>query len=105
MNKTFERMESMHKINFNFPFNEVAMDIKVEAVAEQHWSENHYIIHSFRVTQPEHLRSDDHTSFLPVQEIMCVDVNGESLWVHKDAKRATELSMAIGEAITKSIKD
>ncbi|MGN6619177.1 MAG: hypothetical protein ACTHJ5_18520 [Ilyomonas sp.] len=98
-------MESVYKINFSFPFNEVAMDIKVEAVAEQHSSETYYIIHSFRVTQPAHLRSDDHTSFLPVQEIMCINVNGESLWVHKDAKRATELSVAIGEAIIESIKD
>jgi hypothetical protein len=98
-------MESVHKINFSFPFNEAAMDIKVEAVAEQHSSETYYIIHSFRVTQPEHLTSDDHTSFLPVQEIMCVDVNGKSLWVHKDAKRATELSVAIGAAISESIKD
>ena len=96
----------MYKINFSFPFNEVAMDIKVEAVAEQQYSsETYYIIHSFRVTQPEHLRSDDHTCFLPMQEIMCIDVDGESLWVHKDAKRATELSMAIGAAISESIKD
>lgn len=98
-------MVSAHKINFKFPFHEVAMDIKVEAVAEQHDSEPYYVIHSFRVTQPEHLKSDEHSSFLPVQEIMCIDVDGTQLWVHKDAKRPTDLSLAIGAAISKSEKD
>lgn len=93
-----------HKIHFNFPLEGLALELKVEAIAELHKSEPYYIIHSFRVTQPEHLRSDDKVSFLPMQEIMCVQENNEFVWVHKDAKRATDLSMAIGKAIA-SVKD
>ena len=93
------------KIHFSFPLEGIALELKVEAIAELHKSEPYYIIHSFRVTQPEHLRSDDKISFLPVQEIMCVQENNEFIWVHKDAKRATELSMAIGKAIASSVKD
>lgn len=98
-------MVSAHKISFTFPLQGVAMNISVEAVAEQHHLEPYYVIHSFRVTQPEHLKSEEYGCFIPAQEIMCIDVDGTHLWVHKDAKRPTELSIAIGAAISKSEKE
>lgn len=89
-------MEKPFAIQFNFPLEGSKLVIPIMAVAELHHSVPYYKVHSFRSAGN---KAGSSYSILPEQEIIKLEKEGEAMWVHKDSKKPTLLSEAIGKAI------
>lgn len=85
------------EINFDFPVASSNLKISLRATAELHHSEPYYLVHKFYLTDS----SDDswRHSVLPDQEVKRIKRGSEHVWVHKDSRKESELSIAIGKGI------
>ena len=83
------------EIRFDFPVASSDLRISLKATAELHHSEPYYQIRNFQL---DNSNTDNH-SVLPEQEITRIKRNDSFVWVHKDSKKESELSIAIGSGI------
>ena len=89
--------EKPFEISFKFPLEKSKENIRVKARAQLHHSKPYYRVDNFFL---EDGKMENHSfSLLPPIEIECIEQEGKMLWVDKDTKRASLLSLAIGESI------
>ena len=79
-----------YPIRFSFAVDAAKIRFTLEAEVEEHHSQTYYIVSNFRI--PGH---GDRVVLPPI-----IIQNEDGIWVHKDSEKATELSAAVGEAIT-----
>ena len=96
-------MEKPFRINFDFSLAHSAYILPLSARATLHHSEPYYVVEDFQVAGDKHIPGT--TSVLPPQEIKKIVSANQTLWVHRDSERETELSMAIGRSIEKARKE
>ena len=93
-------MSKPFTISFGFPLENSTEKIQITAMAELHHSTPYYVIDSF------HFDGENYPpgaiSLLPPVEIEYVQEEKKSLWIHRDSKRTSHLSLAIGKAIEQS---
>lgn len=92
-------MEKPFKIRFDFPISNSNAIIALAATAELHHSVPYYIVHSFGFRLSENPTG---VSLLPPQEVMAIRKGRSRVWVHKESRRESLLSLAIGKAIEES---
>ncbi|HVS95677.1 MAG TPA: hypothetical protein VHE54_04295 [Puia sp.] len=80
---------STFSIRFNFPVDAARLNITLQADVQEHHSDTYYLVSNFHV--PGH----DNRPMLPPIKIR----KEGDLWVHTDSGKATNLSVAAGEAI------
>ncbi len=90
-------MRKPFEIKFDFPVALSDLKISLTATVEMHNSEPYYEVHDFYFTNSD--KSNRHHSVLPRQEIKRIIRDGAYVWVHKDALKESELSLAIGKGI------
>jgi hypothetical protein len=90
MNQPFE-------IKFDFPLAHSDLIVSLRATAEVHHSVVYYIIKDFHFAGNLPRKND--ISIIPEQEVMPVDRDGQRVWVHRESKRESYLSIAIGKSI------
>ena len=88
-------MEKPFQIQFDYPFEELGLSIKLKATATLHHSNPYYVVQHFKLAK----QSDGARDLLPEIQIEAITVNGKKSWVHTDSKRESELSRVVGEAI------
>jgi hypothetical protein len=91
------------EIKFDFPVASSDLKISLNATVELHHSEPYYLVHNFYFTDGE--KNKDHHSVLPDQQIRRVKRNGSYVWIHKDAEKESELSIAIGAGIESQLSN
>lgn len=87
-------------IYFDFPLEHSHRTVKVMARATLHHSHPFYVIDDFKF--PAIAEQIDLSSIIPSLQIELLEQNGVLNWVHRDSKRTSALSNAIGLAIEKS---
>jgi len=90
------------EIKFDFPVASSKLKISLSATAELHHSEPFFVVHNFYLTNNKSVTDHHHHSVLPDQEIKRIKRDGVYVWVHRDSKKESELSFAIG-AVLESI--
>lgn len=88
-------MEKPFQIQFDYPFEEIGLSIKLKAEATLHHSDPYYVIQHITLAK----QTDSSRDLLPEIQIEALMVNGKRTWVHTDSKRESELSRVAGEAI------
>lgn len=96
-------MEKPFEIKFDFPLAHSDLTITLKATAELHHSDPYYVIDAFHFASQKPLK--DQVSVLPAQEIKRIKRGTSHAWVHRDSDRESLLSIAIGRAIEKEMKD
>lgn len=88
-------MEKPFLIEFDYPFAEAHLSIRMEAVATLHHSDPYYVVNQFHIinSPPQNREA------LPEVKIQVVTLNGKRIWVHCDSKKPTLLSERIGKSI------
>lgn len=86
-------------IHFTFPL-ENTHSIPISAMAEAHHSDLYYVVHSFYRTD---VKDKNDFSLLPQQEVMQINQQGKTKWVHRDSQKETLLSKIIGKAIENAL--
>ena len=80
---------STFTIRFGFPVDAARLNITLEADVQEHHSDTFYVVSNF------HVPSHDSRPMLPPIRIR----KEGNVWVHTDSGKATNLSVAAGEAI------
>ena len=96
-------MKKPFEIIFDFPLADPDFMITLKATAELHHSDPYYVVDDFHLLNARSPKYE--SSILPPQEIKLIREGIEQLWVHKDSGRETLLSMALGKAIEKAVKN
>lgn len=96
-------MDQPFEIKFDFALAHSDWIIPLKATAEPHHSELYYVVDHFRFAGTIPAKND--LSVIPPQEIKEVIHGSSKVWVHKDSERESLLSLAIGKAIEKELKE
>lgn len=90
-------MEKKFTIVFDLPLDHSAISVQLTAEAILHHSSPYYRIDSFHLKNET--KGSNKLSILPPVEIELMEEDGKTIWVHRDSKRSSALSVAIGKAI------
>jgi hypothetical protein len=99
-NKKSLRMEKPFTVVFDFPLEHSQQSLKLCATVQLHHSSPYYVVDRFRLKDQVH--DGKAVSLLPRVEIERIVQDGKQVWVDKDSKRSSLLSIAIGKAIEES---
>lgn len=88
-------------INFRYPFKEKNISIELTGNVTLHHSTPHYTISNIRFVS----RPDGPYDAFPEIRLQQRELHGESVWVHMDTQKESELSHIVGKAIDDHMTD
>ncbi|WP_127132820.1 hypothetical protein [Pseudoflavitalea rhizosphaerae] len=92
------------RIDFNMPIRGSEIVVPMTAIAELHHSEPYYLLRSIEIIP---VKQDKPKGEIFIRELRIKEIKGnnESIWVHCDTGRESELSRSAGLAIEASGKN